>query len=60
MNIGEPTITTGKKNKKHHQQHHSWRGVRGQIQKRIWDPRGFQHWRRGSHEHELMFFLAGE
>jgi hypothetical protein len=26
----------------------------------IWDPGGFQCWRRGAHEQELMFFLAEE
>jgi hypothetical protein len=46
--------------KKKQQQQHSWRGARGQLQKRIWDPGGFQHWRRGAHEQELMFFLAVE
>jgi hypothetical protein len=48
------------KKKKTEQQQHSWRGARGQLQKRVWDPGGFQHWRRGAHEQELMFFLAVE
>jgi hypothetical protein len=62
LNRREPAIAAGKKQKrkKKQQQQHSWRGARGQLQKRIWDPGGFQHWRRGAHEQELMFFLAGE
>jgi hypothetical protein len=63
LNRREPAIAAGKKRKKKkkkQQQQHSWRGARGQLQKRIWDPGGFQHWRRGAHEQELMFFLAGE
>jgi hypothetical protein len=47
MNRGELAIAAGKKKKK---QQHSWRGARGQLQKRIWDPGGFQHWRRGAHD----------
>jgi hypothetical protein len=49
-----------KKKKQQQQQLHILRGARGQLQKRVWDPGGFQHWVRGAHEQELMFFLAGE
>jgi len=59
----EPAIAAGKNKKnmqKQQQQQHSWRRARGQLQKRIWDPGGFQNWRRGYHEKELMFFLEGE
>jgi hypothetical protein len=41
-------------------QQHSWIGARGQLQGKVWDLGGFQHWRRGSHEQELMIFLAME
>jgi hypothetical protein len=53
LNRGETAIAAGKKKKK---KQHSWRGARGQLHKRIWDPGGFQHWRRGAHEQELMIF----
>jgi hypothetical protein len=63
MNIREFSISVVKKKKnkkKKQKQQHSWRGARGQLQKRIWDPGGFQHWRRRTHEREIMFFLAWE
>jgi hypothetical protein len=59
MNRGEPAIAGKKKKKmqKQQQQQHSWRGARGQLQGKVWDPGGFQHWRRGAHEQELMIFF---
>jgi hypothetical protein len=62
LNKRDPTIAAVKnqKKKKKQQQQHSWRGARGQLHKRIWNPGGFQHWGRGAHEREIMFFLAGE
>jgi hypothetical protein len=46
LSRGETSATAGKKEKKqqhHQQQQHSWRGARGQLQGKVWDPRGFQH-----------------
>jgi hypothetical protein len=66
LNRGEPIIAVGKKKKnmqkpqQQQQQQHSWREARGEIQGKIWDPGGFQHRRRGSHELELMIFPAVE
>jgi hypothetical protein len=44
------------KKKQQKQQQHSWRGADGQLQGKVWDPGGYQHWRRGAHEQELMIF----
>jgi hypothetical protein len=49
LNNKEPARAAGKK-KQQQQQQHSWRGARGQLQGKVWDPGGFQHWRRGAHE----------
>ena len=45
MTRGEPAIAVGKKHNKKQQQQkqHSWRGSRGQLQGKFWDPGGFQH-----------------
>jgi hypothetical protein len=62
LNRTEFSIAAGKKKKRKRkqQQQHRWRGEKGQLQKRIWDLGGFQHWRRGAHEKDLMFLLEGE
>jgi hypothetical protein len=57
LNRGEPTTVVGKKKQ---QQQHSWRGAGGELQGKVWDPIGFQHWRRGAHEQELMIFPVVE
>jgi hypothetical protein len=36
------------------------RGAGGQLQRRVWDPGGFQQQSRGAHEKELMIFPAVE
>jgi hypothetical protein len=61
MSRGGPTIAAKKKKKKmQQQQQQQGRGARRQLQGRVRDPGGFQHWRRGTHEHEIMFFLVVE
>jgi hypothetical protein len=60
LNRRNLAIVEGKKQKKKKKQQHSWRGERGQLQKRIWDPGGFKNWGTGDNEKELMFFLARE
>jgi hypothetical protein len=54
----EPARAAGKKQQQ--QQQHSWRGADGQLQGKVWDPGGFQHWRRGAHDQEIMIFPAEE
>jgi hypothetical protein len=49
MNRREPAIAAGKKRRRTTTTQHR-RGARGQLQGRVWDPGGFQHWRRGAHE----------
>jgi hypothetical protein len=59
LNRIKPATTTGnKERKKKKQQQQQSRGARGQLQGIFWDPRGFQHWKRGTHEKELMIFPA--
>jgi hypothetical protein len=48
LSIREPGTAAGKK-KHQQQQQHSWRGADGQLQRMVWDPGGFQYWRRGAH-----------
>jgi hypothetical protein len=55
----EPTRAARKKQQQQQQQH-SWRGVDGHLQGKVWDPGGFQHWRRGAHEQGLMIFPTKE
>ena len=55
MNRGDLAIEARKKNQQHQQQR---RGAGGQLQRRVWDPMGFQHWDRGAHEKDLMIFPA--
>jgi hypothetical protein len=50
----EPTRAAGKKKQ------HSWRRADGQLQGKGWDLGGFQHWRRGAHDQEIMIFSAKE
>jgi hypothetical protein len=45
---GDPSTIGGKKKQK--QQQHSWRGARGQPQRTVWDPGGFQCSERGAHD----------
>jgi hypothetical protein len=45
--------------KQQHQQQRS-RGANGQLQRKVWDPGGFQHWRRRAHDQENMIFSAEE
>jgi hypothetical protein len=59
MNKRDPAIEARKKQKKQQQQHSS-RGARGQLQGKVWDPGGVQHWRRGDNEKELMIFPTME
>jgi hypothetical protein len=55
LNRRKPARAAGKK-----QQQQKARGAGGQLQRRVWDPGGFQHWSRGAHEQELMIFPAVE
>jgi hypothetical protein len=55
----KPTRAAGKK-KQQQQQQHSWKGADGQLQGKVWDPGGFQSWRKGAHDQEIMIFPAEE
>jgi hypothetical protein len=56
LNRREPARAAGKKR----EAATTKQGADGQLQGKVWDPGGFQHWRRGAHEQELMIFLAEE
>jgi hypothetical protein len=51
----EPARATKKQ-----QQQQRRKGADGQLHGKVWDPGGFQHWRRGAHEKELMIFPSEE
>jgi hypothetical protein len=55
----KPARAPGKK-KQQKQQQHSWKGVDGQLQGNVWDPSGFQSWRKGAHDQEIMIFPVEE
>jgi hypothetical protein len=38
------------------QQQQRSRGACGQLQGKVWDPGGFQHWKIGAHDQEIMIF----
>jgi hypothetical protein len=56
MNIRKPSREAGK----NQQQQHHIKGAGGQLQRRVWDPEGFQKRSRGSHEQEIMIFPTME
>jgi hypothetical protein len=55
LNRGEPAREAGQQ-----QQQQQSRGADEQLQRTVWDLGGFQHWRRGTHDHEIMIFPAEE